>query len=89
MVTMEQISAARESGQISKLLLPLDAGLEQWPKIEITPGQATRFSNGNPVIVDSKETELVRVYDQQGRILGLAETRDDGQAHPKRLFLNT
>jgi tRNA pseudouridine55 synthase len=87
MVSMEELSNASEEGQIADLLLPIDAGLSHWPKIEITPGQAARFSNGNPVIVDSKETELVRVYDQEGKILGLAETRPDSQAHPKRLFL--
>ena len=66
---------------------PIDAGLQSWPKLEITPGQAIRFSNGNPVIVDSKETQLVRVYEKDGKILGIAETQPDGQAHPKRLFL--
>lgn len=87
MVTMEQLSAAKDKDGLSELLLPLDAGLNEWPKLEITPGQAMRFSNGNPVIVDSKESQLVRVYDDEGKILGIAETHPDGQAHPKRLFL--
>lgn len=87
MVTMDDLSAAREENRLTDHLLPIDAGLSDWPRIEITPGQAARFSNGNPVIVDSKETELVRIYDQEGKILGIAETRPDGQAHPKRLFL--
>ncbi|HKJ18180.1 MAG TPA: tRNA pseudouridine(55) synthase TruB [Xanthomonadales bacterium] len=87
MVTMDDLGTAREDNRLEDLLLPVDAGLQGWPKIEITPGQVARFVNGNPVIVDSKETELVRVYDQEGKMLGLAESRPDGQAHPKRLFL--
>ncbi len=87
MVSMEQLSAAREANQLSDQLLPVDAGLENWARIEITPGQEARFVNGNPVIVDSRETELVRVYSQERQLLGLAETRPDGQAYPKRLFL--
>ena len=87
MVTMEQLSAAREEDRLEELLIPIDAGLTEWPKIEITSGQAKRFSNGNPVIVDSSEAGLARVYEQDGKILGIAEIQSDGQAHPKRLFL--
>lgn len=87
MVSMEDLEAACEGGSGSEVLLPLDAGLQHWPKIEITEGQVARFSNGNPVIVDHLEPGMVRVYDQEGRILGLGEARDDGQVHPKRLFL--
>jgi tRNA pseudouridine55 synthase len=87
MVTMEELSAAKDEDRLEDLLLPIDSGLEGWPRIEITAGQAVRFTNGNPVIVDSQEVGLVRVYEQDGKILGIAEIQPDGQAHPKRLFL--
>lgn len=87
MVTMERVRAARDSGDQLKMLLPIDAGLQQWPKAEITEGQTARFSNGNPVIVDGLEPGLVRVYQQDGNILGIGEAMSDGQVHPKRLFL--
>lgn len=87
MVTMETLSEARETGKHMKSLLPIDAGLSHWRKIEITSGQAVRFCNGNPVIADGEQPGMVRVYAQGGGILGLGETKPDGQTHPKRLFL--
>jgi tRNA pseudouridine55 synthase len=87
MVTMEALSLARDSDEHLESLLPIDAGLGHLPKVEITSGQTARFSNGNPVIVDGQEPGLVRVYETDGRILGLGEMKSDSQVHPKRLFL--
>jgi len=87
MVTLEALDAARESGRHLEYLLPTDAGLQHWPRIEITEGQAARFCNGSPVIVDGQEPGIARVYQQDGGILGIGEIKSDGQTHPKRLFL--
>ncbi|MDX1555704.1 MAG: tRNA pseudouridine(55) synthase TruB, partial [Xanthomonadales bacterium] len=87
MVTPQALADACEAGTATDLLLPVDAGLGRWPRIDITEGQVARFSNGNPVIVDRLEPGLVRVYDQEGRILGIGKARSDGQVHPKRLFV--
>jgi len=87
MVTMEDLASAEEAGSLMDLLLPIDAGLLHWPKIGITDGQCARFTNGNPVIVDGQEPGMVRVYAQDGNILGIGEAMTDSQVHPKRLFL--
>lgn len=87
MVTLEALEAAREAGRHLENLLPVDAGLEHWPKAEITEGQGARFCHGNAVIVDGQQAGMVRVYEQGGRILGIGETRTDNQTYPKRLFL--
>lgn len=87
MVTMDDLSRAREEGTHEDLLLPIDAGLSGLPRVEITEGQAQRFSHGNPVIVDGQEPGMVRVYRQDGPILGIGEAMADNQTHPKRLFL--
>lgn len=87
MHTMEDLSAARDAGSHMDLLLPVDAGLEHWPRAEITEGQAARFCHGNPVIIDGEQPGMLRVYLQGGGLLGLGETKADGQTHPKRLFL--
>lgn len=87
MVTMERISRARDENKHMDLLLPLDAGLSTWPRVEITEGQAARFTHGNPVMIDGQEPGLVRVYEQDGKILGIGEVMSDSQTHPKRLFL--
>jgi tRNA pseudouridine55 synthase len=87
MVTMDDLTSAQETGTMADLLLPIDAGLLHWPGIEITEGQSARFRNGNPVIVDGLESGMVRVYSQEGGILGIGEAMTDGQVHPKRVFL--
>lgn len=87
MVTMETLREASETDNHLDCLLPVDAGLSGWPKVEITAGQAARFCHGNPVIIDGQEPGLVRVYQQDGGILGLGEAKPDHQVHPKRLFL--
>lgn len=87
MVTLDALVEARDSGRHMDLLLPIDAGLGHWPRAEITEGQAARFCHGNAVIVDGQQPGMVRVYQQDGGILGIGETRDDNQTYPKRLFL--
>jgi tRNA pseudouridine55 synthase len=87
MVTADAVAEAVEADRHMELLLPIDAGLGHWPKIEITEGQAARFSNGNPVLVDGVEDGMLRVYAQDGPILGIGESKADRQVHPKRLFL--
>lgn len=87
MVTLDVLVEARDSGRHMDLLLPIDAGLGHWPRAEITEGQAARFCHGNAVIVDGQQPGMVRVYQQDGGILGIGETRDDNQTYPKRLFL--
>lgn len=87
MVTMDDLSRARENDTHEDLLLPIDAGLSGLPRVEITAGQAQRFCHGNPVIVDGLEPGMVRVYRQDGPILGIGEAMADNQTHPKRLFI--
>lgn len=87
MVTMDDLSRARENDTHEDLLLPIDAGLSALPRVEITEGQAERFCHGNPVIVDGQEPGMVRVYRQDGPILGIGEAMTDNQTHPRRLFL--
>lgn len=87
MVSMEQLSSLRETESQLDVLLPIDAGLTGWPKAEITEGQAVRFCNGNPVIIDGQEEGLLRVYGPEDKILGIGEAKSDSQTHPKRLFL--
>lgn len=87
MVTMDDLTRARDDGTHEDLLLPIDAALVHWPRVEITEGQAARFTHGNPIIVDGLEPGMVRVYRQDGPILGIGEAMADNQTHPRRLFL--
>ncbi len=88
MQTLEQLLEARDNGDLPKFLLPVDAGLPGWPRIDLDPNQQGRFSNGqhcevpasNPVGVN------VRVYALGGHIIGLGRISADGHLQPTRVF---
>lgn len=87
MVTMDEVTRAGEEGRHMDLLLPVDAGLPDWPVVEISGDDAVRFRHGNPVAVETGESAMARIYEKGGGILGLGLLEADGSLHPKRLFL--
>ncbi len=87
MISLDELVRAAEAGQQDSLLLPLDAGLESWPMIQLSGEEQVRFTHGNPAPVRETHPGNVRVYARSGEILGLGEVRDDHQVHPKRLFI--
>ncbi len=87
MISLDELVRAAEAGQQDSLLLPLDAGLESWPMIQLSGEEQVRFTHGNPAPVQETQPGNVRVYARSGEILGLGEVRDDHQVHPKRLFI--
>lgn len=87
MNTIELLREAVDKGSADALLLPIDAGLPDWPRIDLTEGQAIRFRHGNPVTLNTGQTAMVRVYQESAEILGLGELLEDGTLHPRRVFL--
>jgi tRNA pseudouridine55 synthase len=86
MIGLEQLETMAEAGTIDGSLLPVDAGLLDWPLIRLEGESLVRFSHGNPVEGISADPGLVRVYGPEEIVLGLAEV-DAGQClRPKRLF---
>jgi tRNA pseudouridine55 synthase len=88
MQTLEQLREAADNGDLLKCLLPVDAGLPGWPRIDLDPNQQGRFSNGqhcevpavNPVGVN------VRVYAHGGHVIGLGRISAEGHLQPTRVF---
>jgi tRNA pseudouridine55 synthase len=68
-------------------LLPADEALAGWPSCRVSESDGARFSGGQVVDCDSRETGLARVYVDQGRFLGIGELGGDGKVAPKRIFL--
>ncbi len=66
-------------------LLPMDRLLSHLPERLLSPEQAERFQHGNPVAASSQTAERWRVYDGEGRLLGIGVQRD-GQLWPQRIF---
>jgi tRNA pseudouridine55 synthase len=87
MVTLDELAQAVESGREDEWLLPVDAGLSAWPRVEIDAARTQRFSHGNPVAVAGRAPGPVRVYTADGWLLGLGELGADGILRPRRVFV--
>lgn len=88
MVTLPQLEQARDGGELQNFLLPIDAGLPDWPRVELDLAQGGKFQHGNrfPFEPDSRPVGKVRVYGAQDELLGLAELTADGVLHPTKVF---
>ena len=86
MIRLEELEQAVTDGQQNSLLLPLDAGLESWPLVQLDGDEQVRFTHGNPAQTREAPCGDVRVYATSGEILGLGEVRKDNMVYPKRLF---
>ena len=81
--TLSQIEESKEKGELDKLLLPIDSMFEKYQRIDVMDKWKKLIYNGNPfpkkaslVAVDVKNQEKVRVYDQEGRFIGLYRYRE-------------
>ena len=88
MLTLEQLQDARESGELQNCLLPVDAGLPDWPLVKLDSIQQGKFNHGNHVsiLTGGLEPGKVRVYGPEEDLLGLADLGPDGKLQPIRVF---
>jgi len=89
MVTLEALEAQREEDRyaMDELLLPLDYGLADLPKVELSADAAFYLKQGQAVFVANAPTGgRVRIYDHAALFLGIGEVQDDGKVGPKRLI---
>jgi tRNA pseudouridine55 synthase len=88
MVTLVQLQEARKQNNLDDFLLPVDAGLPDWPKVVLDKDQQGKFTHGNhfPFSADDITAGKVRVYSQQGNLLGLAELSADLILQPTKVF---
>lgn len=78
---------------LDALLLPLDAGLKHIPKAALDEVGKHAFLHGNaascafmePEVGDGSEL-LRRVYDEQGKLLGLGDFENAGTVSPRRVL---
>lgn len=87
MVTLQDLEARQQAGRLDDCLLPPDAGLAGWPRVELGAAEAARFSHGNPVDGITAAPGPVRVYAAEGRLLGLGECSAGGVLKPRRVFV--
>jgi tRNA pseudouridine55 synthase len=85
-VTLETLAAAAaDPAALAGHLLPVDAGILDWPEVRLGADAAAFFRNGNPVRSAPAPAATVRVYGPSG-FLGIAERGVDGVVSPKRVL---
>lgn len=70
-VTLADLAAARERGQVEALLLPADLAVRHWPAVQVDADAAQALLRGRSVPLDLPEAERARAYDEAGRLLAL------------------
>lgn len=85
MQTLEEVTRACDSGGLE--LLPPDRPLGHLAAVALESWQADRITHGQEVmLVRSPAPGRVRLYDGQGRFLGLGESDGRGKVQPRRLL---
>ncbi|MFV0371403.1 MAG: tRNA pseudouridine(55) synthase TruB [Azonexus sp.] len=83
-VTLETLTETGEDER-ARFLLPLDALLQNLPRIDLDADSARRFSHGNPVDLPPGLSGKIRVY-ADGQLLGVGEPGAGERLWPKRLI---
>jgi len=89
MVTLDELHERAERGGLAALdetLLPLEAVLDNCPRVTLSSDVAFYLRQGQPVLVPHAPTEgLVKIFEGNERFLGVGEVLDDGRIAPRRL----
>jgi tRNA pseudouridine55 synthase len=86
MVSLPELELAAEAGELDQHLLPIDAGLPDWPITRLASNQLEGFFHGNSQLCPDGQPGWTRVYGPGGQIIGLGETTREGLLKPKRVF---
>ena len=88
MFTLEQLEAeaARGGQALEACLLPLEAGMAGFPRVELAAAEAVRFVHGQRLRGDWRAADPAGVFDPAGRPLGLGRVEEGGRLSPQRLF---
>lgn len=94
-VTLDELFATRGEGEpelLDHYLLPMDSAVAELPAMTLADSPAYYFCQGQAVM-DLQvyrlgdEGDMVRVFREDDRFLGLGEITDDGRVAPKRLVV--
>ena len=89
MITLAQLENEQQQGlDIDAYLLPSDSAVLHLDEAKLDIESANFFSHGQAVNYPNlHEDEIIRVYDEQGRFLGIAEVDNQDMLAPKRLVV--
>ncbi len=89
MYPLEQVEAiAAQGGEpaLDACLLPLEAGMAGFPRVDLDASQARRLGMGQRQHGPWPPAEPVALFGPDGRALGLGQVAADGLLSPQRLF---
>ncbi|MET0288587.1 MAG: tRNA pseudouridine(55) synthase TruB [Pseudoxanthomonas sp.] len=78
--------AARDPASLDACVLPLEAGLVAWPRIDLTEEASARLRLGQRLANVPGDPGEVAVFSASGEPVGLAQLQADGRLAPQRLF---
>lgn len=87
--TLDALQALAGQGEdaLEAVLLPIEAGLADWPSVALDKDQARRLGQGQALrLHDPVPPGDIHATGEGGRSLGLAEVDAEGWLRPKRLF---
>lgn len=92
MFTLDALRALSEQDPqaLDACLLPIEAGLVGFPRLEVDAATATRLGMGQAIRLDPAPspptTGPIALHDEAGRALGLGYLDESGALRPQRLF---
>lgn len=88
MWTFAELEALAERGEASleACLLPLEAGMDAWPRAEVDAAGAARLAYGQAAVGVEGAAGEVAVFGPAGRVLGLGTCDGEGGLKPRRMF---
>lgn len=87
--TLDELQALAGQGEdaLEAVLLPIEAGLADWPAVALDKDQARRLGQGQALrLYDPVPPGDIHATGEGGRSLGLAAVDAEGWLRPKRLF---
>ncbi len=88
MLEFDRLQAERDLEQsLDGYLLDTDILVAHFPKKDLSAEETARILHGQDIPCDQVYADKVRLYDDQGRFIGLAESAEAGRLQPKRLVV--
>lgn len=80
-LTVEEVGQDKE-----RALQPVDSALQHMPLLRLTAAQAQAFRYGQSIACVSSETLPMRIYNEQGLLIGIGQGKDNSLLVPVKVF---
>ncbi|OOV86232.1 tRNA pseudouridine(55) synthase TruB [Oceanospirillum linum] len=88
MLEFDRLQSERDQDQsLDGYLLDTDVLVAHFPKKNLSAEETARILHGQDITCDQVYSDKVRLYDEQERFIGLAESAEAGRLKPRRLVV--